>query len=129
MKPRWLEEALSWRPGYAYICTPYSLYSDGQEAAFIAAAQYTGWLLAEGVHVFSPIVHSHPIATYTKLDPLDHTIWMRNDRPMIEAAAGAIVVKLPGWATSRGVAEEIAIVKSAGKPIIYVEIDELGDPI
>lgn len=124
MRPQWLEEALSWRPGYAYVCTPYSRYLGGQEAAFVAAAEYTGWLLAEGLHVYSPIAHSHPIATYTKLDPLDHTIWMRNDRPMIEAAAGAVVIKMFGWEESRGVAEEIALFNALSKPVVYASVTE-----
>ena len=125
MKPKWLEEALSWK-GFVYCCTPYSLYPAGQEAAFIAAAQYAAFMLAEGLCVYSPIAHSHTLATYSNLDPLDHRIWMRNDRAMIDAAAGAVVIMMNGWQESRGIAEEVTAFVAAGKPVVYASVADLS---
>lgn len=107
-------------PRFWYVATPYTKYEGGLDAAFADACEWTARLLASGVSVFSPIVHSHPIAMAGRLDPLSHDFWMRVDAPFMEAAYGLIVVRLPGWEDSKGVQAEIGWFKQRGRPIRYV---------
>lgn len=107
--------------GFWYVATPYSRYPGGIEEGFKAACECTGRLIARGVPVFSPIAHSHPIAQHAGIDPMSHDIWLEADRPFMEAAHGALVLKLPGWKTSVGVAHEIAFFEKAERPIHFLD--------
>lgn len=111
---------MSTRPlnGYlAYLATPYSRYPLGIEQAFMDAAKLAALLMRMNIHVYSPIAHTHPLAVYGRIDPLDHAIWMPFDKMMMDKADVLIVAHMDGWQDSRGVAEEIAVFERAGKPI------------
>lgn len=108
------------RLGFWYVATPYSKYPRGLDAAFEDACKATASLLRMGINVYSPIAHTHPIAKHGGIDPLDHSIWLPADAPMMDAAEGLIVVKMEGWDESYGISEEIKAFRTAGKPIIYV---------
>lgn len=43
------------------------------------------------------------------------------DEPLMNAAYGIIVVKMPGWRKSKSIAFEIDTFKRAGKPVLYME--------
>ena len=103
-----------------YVATPYSRYADGLDAAYEEACAVTGELLRFHVKAFSPIAHSHGIAKYANIDPLDHQFWMRADKTYIDKADALIVVQLDGWDESVGVAMEIRDFREAGKPIEYI---------
>lgn len=108
--------------GFQYLATPYSKYIDGLSMASEMACKLAAILIDEGIPVFSPIAHSHAIAMAGGMDPLDHNIWMPADKPLMEAAYGLIVAKLPGWEDSRGVLEEIDAFRAMGKPVHYMEV-------
>lgn len=110
---------------FFYIATPYSKYPYGLEAAFRGACRITGMLIAAKIPVYSPIAHSHSIAKYSHMDPLDHQIWLPADKPMMDAAYGLVVVMMDGWDKSIGIEHEIAAFAKAGKPIIYMEPGEI----
>jgi hypothetical protein len=103
-----------------YLATPYSKYPDGIEAAFIDACKAAGALIKLGWNVYSPIAHTHPIAIHAGIDPLDHAIWLPFDDAMMQAAYGILVVRMPGYDKSFGIAHEIKTFRDAGKPIRYV---------
>lgn len=105
--------------GFWYVGTPYSRFPDGITTAFAAACKSTAALVRAGVPVFSPIAHSHPVALYGGLDPLDHAIWLPADAPLMKAAGGLIVVMLPSWRESVGLRHEIEAFEAADKPVIY----------
>src|SRR5690349_3193682 len=107
--------------GFYYVATPYSKYPHGLEAAFHEACRVTAKLLRDGERVYCPIAHTHPVATAGDIDPLDHELWLAADRPLMDAATGLIVVKMPGWQDSRGVAAEIEVFRAAGKRIRYFD--------
>ena len=107
--------------GFWYVATPYSKYADGLQAAFEEACRVTAELMRQSVPCMSPIVHSHPIATIGGIDPVDHELWVRNDAPLVHAACGCLVIMMPGWMDSRGVAHEIAEFTQAGKPVFFLE--------
>ncbi|GAC1583199.1 MAG: hypothetical protein NVS3B5_17710 [Sphingomicrobium sp.] len=108
-----------------YLATPYSKYPLGIEAAFEEACRQTALLVRAKVPVFSPIAHTHPIAAVGRMDPLDHTIWLPCDRPMMDAARGLIMCKMASWEQSYGMRVERETFEAAGKPVIWMEPDIL----
>ena len=78
------------------------------------------WLIGHGVRVYSPITHTHPIAHYGGLDPLDLDLWLRVDKPFMQHACGMIVLELRGWRLSKGIKAEVAEFARMGKPIHYM---------
>lgn len=105
---------------YWYLGSPYSRYPEGLDAAHKAVCENAALLIKAGVPVFSPIAHSHAIAMAGRMDPLDHSVWLPADQPMMDAAKGLIVLKLAGWSRSYGLAHEITAFADAKKPIIYM---------
>ena len=110
-----------------YLATPYSKWPHGIHDAFCEAAKAAAEMLKRGHIVYSPIAHTHPIATHGGIDPLDHSIWLPFDGAMMAAAAGLYVVQMPGWDQSKGIAHEIAVFEAAGKPVHYVTWPDLID--
>lgn len=108
-----------------YLAMPYTKFPGGPVAAFEAAARLTAKLLNERHLVYSPIVHTHPIAMVGGIDPFNHDIWLPFDEAMMEAADELYVAKLPGWEESYGVAHEIKRFKEMGKPVTFIDPDTL----
>lgn len=104
-----------------YLASPYTKFARGQEAAFYEAAEAAAKLMAAGLVVYSPIAHSHPVATYGGLDALDGAFWLRQNQPMMEKMDGLIVLKLPGWKESEGVQIEIDFFRRERKGFMWAE--------
>lgn len=104
-----------------YLATPYSHPDPAvREARYEAVTRYAARLIAEGNVVFSPITMSHPIEVLSGAAPAPSDVWCDFDEPFMEVSAEAVVLMLPGWEQSRGVAREIAHFTTAGKPVRYV---------
>lgn len=112
-----------------YLATPYSKYADGLEAAFQLACRHAALLIRNGIPVFSPIAHSHPIALGGGLDPLSHDIWLAADRPLMEACDVLVVVMAEGWEDSFGVRHEIDVFSRAGKRIVWMQPGQLHEDL
>ena len=106
---------------YWYLGSPYSKYPAGVAAAFKAVCIEAGRLIRVGVPVYSPITHTHPIATYSEMDVYDHSIWLPADRPMMEAAHGLIILRMVSWEVSIGLQHEIDFFEQAGKPVVFMD--------
>lgn len=104
-----------------YLATPYTKYYAGIDAAFKDASALAAKLLKEGVKVYSPIAHTHPIAIYGGIDPKDHEIWLPFDEAMMRACSCLLVAQMEGWRQSRGVLHEIKFFAEAGKPVFYLD--------
>lgn len=104
---------------YWYLASPYSKYPDGLDAAFREACRVTAYLIQNKIPVYSPIAHTHPVAIYGKMNPIDHDIWLPADLPLMNAAGGLIVVEMESWEDSFGIGEEIKAFK--GRPIKHLE--------
>jgi hypothetical protein len=113
-------DALRASKGYWYLATPYSKYPGGIRQAYIEACRAAAWLLRQGVMVFCPIAHSHPIAVYGEIDPLDHGVWIPADTPIMRKATGLIIAMMPTWQESYGIRVERAEFGLAGKPIEHM---------
>jgi hypothetical protein len=112
-----------------YLATPYSKFVSGIGDAFELACKSASLLVRAGVPVFSPIAHSHPIALYGFLDPLDHAVWLPADDPFMRAACGLLVVKAQGWDESFGIGEEVKAFAAMGKPVRHVSSFDLKSKI
>jgi hypothetical protein len=105
-----------------YLASPYSHpEADVREARYIAACQAAAELMRAGHVVYSPIAHSHPIATHLpEALLLDHEFWMEQCLPMIELSSAVyVLVGCAGWELSRGVSREIAHAMERGIPVLH----------
>ena len=107
--------------GYWYMATPYSKWHAGIDDACKQACLCAGSFITRGVHVYSPIAHTHPIALACEMDPLDHKIWLPADKPMFHGAHGLLVMALRGWHQSFGIQEEISWARDHNKPRFLVD--------
>jgi hypothetical protein len=110
-----------------YIATPYAKYPDGIDAAFQDACKASAWLIKQGVRIYCPIAHTHPIALYGNIDPYSHDIWLPVDRPFMQAACGVIVVRLPTWEISYGIQCEIEEMNKQNKPVRYLWVEDMRE--
>lgn len=101
-----------------YLASPYSHHDpEIREARFQAVCRVAGRLMRQGLLVFSPIAHTHPIALAGDL-PKGWAYYERFDREMLEACQELWIVKLPGWEISTGILSEIEIAQTMDRPII-----------
>lgn len=111
-----------------YLASPYSHPERHVEVArFKSARQCAAHLtFIRGLDVFSPIVYGHELAVAFDL-PTSASVWHRFNTSMLRLATEMYVLKIGGWDTSLGVAEELSQARSLYVPIRYV--DELGEII
>lgn len=109
---------LAERPGYIYLGSPYSKYEAGHDAAARVVADSAARLMGSGMVIYSPIAHGHACAAHGL--PLTWDFWKRQCQPLIDAAAGLIVLTMAGWHESVGLQYEIEEFVRAGKPILHV---------
>ena len=106
-----------------YLASP---YSDGnpeiQEHRFLRACATAAELMRSGLWIFSPIAHTHPIAQFGL--PKGWDFWEPYDRRFLNACGGMIVLNLPGWVDSKGIAGEVQIMRATGKPIWHITPEE-----
>lgn len=102
-----------------YLASPYShtsaLYSEWRyrKVCELAAERMRRYV------VFSPIAHSHPIATIGEAPGPDWTFWAGQDLAMLSRCDALTVACMPGWRNSKGVRAEIDYARSIGIPVRY----------
>jgi hypothetical protein len=110
-----------------YVASPYS-HPDKmvEEMRNIGVAVATGYLMNKYLDksFYSPICHTHPIATVCKL-PGHWEFWKQFDETMLSRCNECWVLMLDGWQQSKGVTAEIGIAVELGLPVKYVK--PLGD--
>lgn len=106
-----------------YLACPYTSDDKGIVEERVRKVNIaTGKLMSQGENVFSPLSHSHPIATVCDL-PTTWDFWEKYDIAFIEISKKLVILKLDGWDTSTGVTAEIKIAEKLGVPIEYLEED------
>jgi SOS-response transcriptional repressor LexA len=106
-----------------YLASPYSFGGDSSEEDrnenYRMAVRQAWEMMSEGINVYSPIVHHHPIQ---KVEPMVMVTddWMQFDLPFLEVAQTLYVLCTPSWQLSEGVMAEIDYAKDRGKPIEYI---------
>ena len=101
-----------------YVASPYS-HPDAavRTARYDAARRHAARLVREGRLAYSPIVHSHPLAELGL--PGDWTYWAEHNRHMLAACRELVVLALPGWQESQGVAAEVTMAGELGLPVRF----------
>lgn len=106
-----------------YLCHPYMAHQGSFEASFKEANLVAGLLIKSGVHVLSPISHSHPIAMECRMDETSHDLWMPEDLAILRGANGVLINPSPGWRLSKGIRMELDEAYRLGKPVYKLDLD------
>jgi hypothetical protein len=77
-------------------------------------------LMKQGLLIYSPISHSHPIAQYGL--PLDWEYWQHYDKEILSICDELIVIMANGWEKSKGVSAEIETAITMNIPITYKKL-------
>ena len=104
----------------AYLSSPYAHPDPKVKDARLAIVTRVSYaLMRRGIYVYSPLTHNIPI------DRLgfhgDWETWRAFDHSMLSRCDRILVLKLPGWDQSKGVAAEIAFAKEKDMPIEWME--------
>jgi nucleoside 2-deoxyribosyltransferase len=109
-----------------YLASPYSHPEPCvREERFHAVCRKAAELIREGMIVFCPIAHSHPMTAFGL--PVDWDYWEAFDRIFLEHCSEVWVLMLDGWRESKGVAAEVGIARELGKPVVYVDPDQMPE--
>ena len=110
-----------------YLACPYS-HPDPEvrESRFRAANQAAASLMREGVHVFSPISHSHHVLLTSEL-PHEWKYWEEYDRVFLSACRALVVLQLEGWDCSEGVQAETSIARQLGLSCYFAPPEKLSE--
>lgn len=111
-----------------YLATPYSKYPHGIAGAYELACKQSALLISHGIHVFSPIAHSHGIAFHGELDALSHDLWLKMDQTYMDLCVGCIFLLAESWEKSFGMAQEKWYFEQVGKPVIEMVPDQVPQP-
>ena len=107
-----------------YLASPYSHQSVAVRRARVRSiCRAAAALIRCGYVVFSPVAHSHGISQHGL--PVTWEFWEHQDRRFLTLCDELWVLQLEGWRQSRGVQAEIALACSMGKPVRFVNMDEV----
>jgi len=106
---------------FYYLATPYRKYPEGLDAAWKMALEATEMLVEARVPVFCPILSTHYLGHLGgKLSAEeDLSLWMVQDRPLLLASSGLIILTAESWEESVGIAEERRLTAEAGIPEVF----------
>lgn len=116
-----------------YLASPYSakgLDPYSPEATRIKLERYhtickvAARMMEEGMHIFCPIAHSHPIEVEGMVNIKNGDWWLEQDYAILQHCRFMYVCMMPGWAESYGVNREIIFAQQHGIPVIYFEPDK-----
>jgi len=109
---------------YIYLASPYT-HSDEKvmEDRYNAVVDAVAFLTNGKYHVYSPILHFHPVAVKHSL-PRDAEFWRESNEIMLYPAGLMYVLAIPGWDESKGVRHEIMIARQLETSIRLMNPDE-----
>lgn len=103
-----------------YLSSPYSSNdSKTKQLRFEEVVAVASTFFEAKRNVFSPIIYCHPIAPYLRKSA-SFKSWFQFDYIMLDLCQHLLVLTLPGWQESIGVAAEIKYALSKGYPVIYI---------
>lgn len=103
-----------------YMASPFTVYPTKEMAWKDACRAAAALQACTPLAVYSPIADSYGVEAIGKAT-LTHADWMLRDRAMLLACEVVVVVMLPGWERSKGIAQEIAWAHDAKMPVWYVQ--------
>ena len=108
-----------------YLCSPYS-HSQPQvmQVRYELALEAVASLTSAGLCIYSPIVHYHNVyLTDDRIQP-DFEFFREINFDMLRHADELLVLKIQGWAESKGVTAERAHAATLGIPERFLEREE-----
>ena len=108
-----------------YMASVYSIHPRGVEEAYKEACEQAAFLEANGIHVISPIAHSHGITGYVDPSSYGYDMMMKWDYNIIDHMDGIIVCKMDNWENSKGIGLEIKYCTDRSIPIFYMTPGEV----
>lgn len=109
--------------GIVYLACPYSHSSmDVRLSRFEASAHAAADLIHRGMFVYSPITMTHPIdlVMAEEGETMGSDYWCDFDEAFMQVCNEMIVLTIPGWRESSGIAREARFFEAAGKPVRYL---------
>jgi hypothetical protein len=114
-----------------YLMGPYTWHGKESERRAIECSRYrmitkfAAAIAHEGLTVYSPITHSHPMTEFATL-PGTWDYWKRQDEAVMQVCRECWQLTFQGWESSVGCQAEIAMAGEMGKPVRYVHsMDDL----
>ncbi len=99
-----------------YLAAPYTHDDpDVRQQRWLDATRAAAWLMRQGHMVLSPISMGHPM-TVMGADG-DWTAWQQACLAMLEACACMVILHVPGWEQSVGIAAEADHAHKIGMPL------------
>jgi hypothetical protein len=113
-----------------YLASPYSHWCPlVRWWRWFQACRAAAKLIAQGWHVYSPIVNGHCLAVFGRL-PKDWGFWKKVDSCEIITSDQVWVLRLKGWSKSKGVRAEIALARTLNLPVRFIRPGrEYPDPV
>ncbi len=102
-----------------YLASPYTGTPVQQKWREQCAAEAAAWLLSQGVHVISPIVHGHRIDAVAQTEAcgiIEPDTWYDLGLNLLNRCDGLVILNIPGVTESMGIHLEVDELE-AGKPI------------
>jgi hypothetical protein len=122
-----------------YLSAPYTTGPDSPSTRQDHIDKATAWLMRNTeVYIFSPITYEKPLKEfYGTVDASlfseekkneEWKFWGPRDAEMVSRCDEVWVLCLHNWHGSRGVNYEVAEATKLGKPIHYIEVEEVTEP-
>lgn len=107
---------------FNYLASPYSNPLPAtREWNYEAAVEAGAWLFQRGILIYGPIQHWHWAAKRYDM-PTDAATYWRNNEVFLAGARNFILLKLPSWDKSKGVAQELAYARARGMGMFEMTI-------
>jgi hypothetical protein len=102
-----------------YLASPYTHENEEiKKERFEIVCSVASYLMLQGIHIFSPIVHTYPIAIRGGV-PTSWEFWGDYDKEFLNFCSEMLVLTISGWDKSVGVLAEIEYMNKLRKPILY----------
>lgn len=107
-----------------YLASPYTHNAASvRQLRFEQVCEVAGRLMSKGLHVFSPIAHTHCIALMAGL-PCEIRYWEEYDRKILSRCDELWVLTLDGWIESKGVKFEIKVARELPIPVRMIGLHD-----
>jgi hypothetical protein len=107
----------------AYLASPYSHPElTTKMNRFQKVCEIAAWYFTKGIHIYSPIAHTHPICYFGGLPP-QFDFYEKYDRRIIANCAELHLCLIDGWQTSKGMMAEATYAVELNKPIKIFDDD------